>query len=234
MFCIKIADVVIGIRHRFPYVKRLCRDYIVKNERPAFCVKATFSEIREESGGRWMAFGNAEGLCIYRRICRELLQYDAFLMHSAVVAVDGEAFVFAAKSGVGKSTHLRRWVKYFGDRAVVVNGDKPVFRFVGDQLYACGTPWRGKENYGTNIMVPVKAIYFLERSETNSVQPMPMAQAMRLVFHQLLMPKEEGEMEKFLSLVERMLSSVELWQLKCNKELESAQVAYARGKTGEI
>lgn len=229
MFCIKIAGIVIGIENRYSFVKKFCRDYIVMGEEPAFTVAATKEEIKKEFGP-WFARGNRECLCIYRNLCRELIHYDAFLMHSAVVAVDGEAYAFAAKSGTGKSTHVQLWLKEFGDRAFVVNGDKPVYRFMDDKLYACGTPWMGKEQLGTDAMVPLKALYFLERSTENRVTPMGMAEATGRVFHQLLLPKDEDGIDAFFPLVEKMFTNIECWKLQCNMEPEAARVAYARNK----
>lgn len=232
MFCIKIAGVVIGIEHRYGYIKRLCKDYIVEHEEPAFTVSVSRREIRKEAKSFWFIGGYSESLCLYRHIAMELIRYDAFLMHSAVVAVDSEAYAFAAKSGTGKSTHLQLWLKEFGERATVVNGDKPIYRFIDGTLYACGTPWMGKESLGTNTMVPLKALYFLERSPENRVTPIGMREAMGKVFHQLLLPKDEEGIDAFFPLVEKMLTTCECWRLQCNMKPEAARVAYARGKIG--
>ena len=47
--------------------------------------------------------------------------YDTILFHGSVIAVDGEGYLFTAKSGTGKSTHARLWRETFGDRAVRVS-----------------------------------------------------------------------------------------------------------------
>ena len=43
---------------------------------------------------------------------------------------------------------------------------------------AYGTPWRGKENMGCNASVPLKALFFLNRSDTPSVVPADHGQMM--------------------------------------------------------
>ena len=146
MFCIKLAGIPIGIDNRYAYVRRLCAGYETAG-RPAFTVRASEREIRAEQGGRTgPSRGYCESLCLYRQICRRLPFYDAFLMHASVVAVDGEAYAFAAPSGTGKTTHTRLWLQQFGSRAQVVNGDKPVFRFMDGALYARSEERRvGKE-----------------------------------------------------------------------------------------
>ena len=139
MFCVKIADIPIGIENKYPYIRHLCKNYIETEKTPAFTVCVTEEEILEEQNGNLRFHkGYCEGLCIYRKICYALGKYDAFLMHSAVVSVDNIGYAFAAPSGVGKTTHIRLWLELFGQRAQVVNGDKPIFRFIDGALYACG------------------------------------------------------------------------------------------------
>ena len=102
MFCIKLAGIPIGIDNRYAYVRRLCAGYETAG-RPAFTVRASEREIRAEQGGRTgPSRGYCESLCLYRQICRRLPFYDAFLMHASVVAVDGEAYAFAAPSGTAR------------------------------------------------------------------------------------------------------------------------------------
>lgn len=227
MFCIRIADIPIGIENHYPFVQNYCRDYIVSDEVPAFTVSVSEEEILSEQNGD-MRFSKAycESLCIYRKICCMLTKYDAFLLHSAVVAVDGKAYAFAAPSGVGKTTHTQLWLRLFGERAQMVNGDKPIFRFMDGVLYACGTPWQGKEELGNNIMRPVQAICFLEQSTENQIYSLNAKEVSRRIFSQILIPKEETEFDRFWKLLEKLLAAVDFYLLCCNRDLEAAQLAY--------
>ena len=227
MFCIKIAGIPIGIDNRYPYVRNMCREFEVKNEQPAFTVSVSEEEITEEQAGDLSySRGYCESLCLYRKICCGLARYDAFLMHSAAVAVDGRAYVFAAPSGTGKTTHIRLWLKRFGDRAQVINGDKPVFRFINDKLYACGTPWRGKEWLGDSRMCPVQAVCFLEQSPENHIRRLDAAEVSGRIFHQLLIPKREEDFNCFWPLLEKMTETTDFYLLECNRDPEAAQLSY--------
>ena len=226
MFCIKIADLSVGIDNRYSFVRRLCRGYETKDP-PAFTVRVTEQEItKEQNGEARFSRGYCESHCIYRKLCCRLAGYDAFLMHAAVVAVDDAAYVFAAPSGTGKTTHIRLWMKTFGDRARVINGDKPVFRFMDGILYACGTPWQGKERMGHNEMCPVRAVCFLERGEENRIRRLDQAEVNGRIFHQLLIPKDEQEFNCFWTLLERMTAKTPFYLLQCNREPEAARLAY--------
>lgn len=237
MFKIKIANLVIGIENKYEYVRWLCREYETDTEKTDFCVSATEQEIakeqkdRGEDGARLHSAGYCESICLYRSICLKLIDYDAFVMHSVALEMDGRAaYVFAAKSGVGKTTHVKLWLEEFGLRARVVNGDKPIYRFGkgsdGWKLYACGTPWCGKERLGSNIMSPVKAICFLERGTENRIRRLEEGEVIGRIFHQLLMPREETAMNHFLDMIDRMLATVDCYLLRCNMEKEAAWVAY--------
>ena len=227
MFCIRIADVVIGIENQYSYIKSQCIGYEIVGVSPAFTVGATEEEIsKEQDGNIHLSRGDCESLCIYRKMCCRLARYHAFLMHSAAIAVDGEAYVFAAPSGTGKTTHIRLWLEKFGRRAQVVNGDKPVFRFKEDTLYACGTPWQGKENMGCNTMCPVRAVCFLEQSQINEIRTLTPEEAGRRIFSQLLIPREEQDFNYFWPLVDRLLATVDFYLLRCNMDPKAAELAY--------
>ena len=226
MFCIKLGGIPIGIVHRYPYVRLLCRGYETTDP-PVFTVQASEEEIKAEQDGETdFSEGYCESLCLYRKICRQLPRYDAFLIHASVVAVDGEAYVFTAPSGTGKTTHTRLWLEQFGSRAEVVNGDKPIVRFMDGRLHACGTPWQGKEGLGENIIRPVRAICFLEQSPTNNIRLLDEDEVCRRLFHQLLMPVSEQELDWLWPLLDQLLTSVDFYLLRCNREPESAQLAY--------
>lgn len=97
----------------------------------------------------------------------ELIKYNGILLHSSCVVVDDYAYVFSADSGTGKSTHTQLWLEHFGDRAYILNDDKPAIRLIDGKVYACGTPWSGKYDYSTPKIVELAGICFLQRSETN-------------------------------------------------------------------
>lgn len=230
-FQIKIAGLVIGINNKYKYVSRLCEEYKVvpgiDMEKEVFSVSASEEEIlKEQAGNTWFSLPYCESLCLYRAICLKLIGYDAFLMHSAAVSLDGEAYIFAAKSGVGKTTQVKLWMEEFGERVQVVNGDKPIYRFLNGVLYVCGSPWQGKEGLGNNIMVPVKTIFFLERSEENRIRPMTENEVIGRIFHQMLMPREEEAMEHFMDMVEKTMAVADCYLLQCNMQKDAVRVAY--------
>lgn len=230
MFVIEIAGIRIGIEHRYAFVRHLCKDYIVApTEEPPLTVSVTEEEIRLElmQSPEKDHPEYAEGVCIYRTICRQLpLLFDAYLMHCALIEYEGQGYAFAAKSGVGKSTHIRLWQERFGEAVHIVNGDKPIFRFCKGQLLAYGTPWCGKEGFNRNESVPLKAICFLERASENSIVSLSPREAVTRIFHQILTPQDLQTADALIPLLDRTLKEIPCYLLRCNMQSEAAEVAY--------
>lgn len=228
MFLIRMAGLTVQINNHFPYVRALCEEYVVQDGVPDLAVSASKEEILQEMArSEWGGVpALCEALCIYRNICLQLPRFGAFLMHGAAVAVDGHAYLFLAKSGVGKSTHAQLWLDAFGERAVMVNGDKPILRRFDGVWHVCGTPWRGKEGLGANVHLPLKALCFVERAEVNAIAPIPQPQAIDRVVHQILLPRDEEQLTAFFTLLSDLLQRVPCWQLGCNRQPQAAQVAY--------
>lgn len=231
MMIIRLAGLNIAIANRYQFVERQCRNYVVTDVSKADCdmhISVTDDEIsREMSVGEQRSSADyAESLCIYRAICHQLPRFDAFLMHAAVISVDGEAYAFTAKSGTGKTTHITLWKKLLGEQVKIVNGDKPIIRFEDGVPYAYGTPWCGKEGYNANTRAPLVALCFVERASINTIQAFDGAPMIGRLMGQLLLPGEPGEVVTLMTLVDRLVGAVRCYLLGCNMELEAARVAY--------
>lgn len=223
---IKIAGLLIDVKNKYSFFSQMAQGFLGEGKAD-FTVEVAPDIIQKaiEENPEYSE-GYVESLEIYRIICRKILEYDAMLMHCAAICVDGEAYLFTAVSGTGKTTHISLWKEKFGDRCFVVNGDKPILRMVDGKFYACGTPWRGKENYGTNLNVPIKAICILERGEKNEIKQIPAHEAISTVITQTLRTNDMYEMEKMLTLSDKLLTSVPFYRLKCNMDKEAADVSY--------
>ena len=236
-FTIKIAGQVVAVSAMFASSRDYCKEYLC-DEKAAFAVEITAGDLaleREKSAKTDLAEGKAlrklsdsalEVTAIQRKIAEQLFEKDILLMHGSVVAVDGVAYLFTAKSGTGKSTHSRLWREVFGARAQMVNDDKPFLRITREGVLACGSPWNGKHRLGENISLPLKAICILERGVHNSIEKIPAASALGMLLQQTNRPQMGCLMPKYLELVDKLSRSVEFYRLRCNQNPEAALVAY--------
>lgn len=229
---IRICDLDIEIRNRYAFLEKMCKDYaIADSDCPAFSIEVSEEEIDEEKRISEIEIhrGAYEATVVLRKIAGEMLKYDGILIHSAVVSVDGEAYAFMALSGVGKTTHIRLWKKYFENsdhRFAFVNGDKPIYRWIGNRLFVYGSPWAGKEGYNTNCRVPVKGMCFIERGETNEIVRLSTSEASRRIFHQILLPEAEADMDFLFQTLNRILKEIPFYRLKCSISLDAVEVSY--------
>ncbi len=230
MFQIQTAGLVIRIRNRYGYAEHLCREYLTGEDRkPDITVEVSEEELRaeiEKAPECFFGDGYAEAVVLYEKISNALPAFDAFVMHSSVVRVNGEAYCFAAESGTGKSTHTRYWKEALGDRVTVINGDKPIYRFTGDQLIAYGTPWCGKENWHANASAPLKALCLLERGEENAIYPVDAFEMLgELSRHFHLPGGGQVDMVKLMELIDRMVTTVPVYRLRCRNDISAAKEA---------
>ena len=223
----EFAGKAVEVNSLYEKVHEYCADY--KTDAPAdFEVVISDDDIeyeREHAERKGYADGYLEELAVYRKISEKMPFYDTILFHGSVVAVDGAAYMFTAASGTGKSTHAALWREYFGDRAVMVNDDKPLLH-IGDVVTAFGTPYDGKHRLSNKIAVPLKAICILTRAPENSIVPVTKSEAYPMRIQQAYRPNDVFALRKTMTLVDRLAGSVGLFKLGCNMELEAARVAY--------
>ena len=225
------ADYNIKIEETFSALKKYCEKFLCDSSVEDATIRITKSDLEFE---RSIASEEhcdiyLETISVYRKLAEWLPTHGAFVLHSACFDVGGVGVAFAAHSGTGKTTHMRLWKEYLGDKMVIVNGDKPIVRFFEDEPetpYAYGTPWNGKEGLGCNMRTPMKHICFIERAEENSCEPMESGEAIDLIFNQVYMPKDPLAVLATMQLINRFISSCTLWKIKCNMDISAAEVAY--------
>ena len=226
MIVIQLAGLRVRLENRYPFIEKQCREFLCPGDAADFAVSVTPEEIREEQKFGAFSDGYCESICLYRHICERMPEYNVFLMHASVVEVDGWAYAFTAKSGVGKSTHTALWLKNVPG-ARVLNGDKPLFRVEPDgSITAFGTPWNGKENWGANISAPLAAVCFIERGETNSIRRAPEEDAIGRLMHQLYLRGSRESVNRQLELMDALVSAVPYYILSCTISDEAALLCW--------
>ena len=227
----RMGDRVIKVSSIYGDVHEYCQDYRISDRSDAdIDVTISGSDIEyERSRSDEPALYRdqyLEELAVYRKIAEKMPFYDTFLMHGSVVAVDGAAYMFTARSGTGKSTHAALWRKLLGDRAVMVNDDKPLVSVEDGMAVVYGTPYNGKHRLGSNISVPLKAVCVLERGDTNVITEIGRQQAYPVLLQQIYRPADRKAFVRTLELIDELTKSVKFYKLKCNMDISAAETAY--------
>ena len=163
------------------------------------------------------------------QFCKELVYFDGFYLHASAVVVDGKAYLFSGFPGAGKSTHARHYLEAFGDRAVIINDDKPVLRRLDGVWYAYGTPWCGKDGINKNVKAPVVGVCFLVKAPHNKIRRLSVPEAMQRLLGQTIHRYPEAEpMNRLLGHLERFLLEIPVYELENLPDAEAVRLSYER------
>lgn len=231
-----LANVAVEITSLYDEVQQLCASYktdceaelhIVTTKEQITAEGVESDENRKKEGLTEYHFPEPylETLAVYRLLATQLLEKGILLMHGSAIAVDGEGYLFSALSGTGKSTHVSRWRQLFGNRAVMINDDKPLIK-VADEAVIFGTPWDGKHHLSNNISVPLRAIVHLQRGEENRIEPVSPAEMLPTLIQQTFRPETAIGTMQMLELLNKLSKSVKFYSLHCNMQPDAARIAY--------
>ena len=243
-FNICLAARTVAVSANYESTREFCRDYIC--DTPAdFPVSVSMEDIIKEDESSdaerrleglppyKYSYEYLETLALYRKIAEKMAEFDTILFHGSAIMLDGEGYIFTAKSGTGKSTHSRLWREVFGDRAVMINDDKPLISITENGAVVHGTPWCGKHHLGANISAPIRAICILSRSQKNEIGKVSYLYALpELLSQTYRFPSPDG-MSRVLATLQSVASKVGVFRLGCNMEREAAIVAY-NGMKGDL
>ncbi len=219
-----IADLIVDMES-FGTTLQRAKKYLYNGSRqPDFKLVSNWKDKKQEfphildDAGEYMSIGAV--------FYNHLLRYGGFMLHSSAVVVDGKAYLFTADSGVGKSTHTMLWQELLGDKAFILNDDKPAVRLYNGEWYAYGTPWSGKHDISSNQRVKLGGIAVITRGEHNKIERFGGGKAVLEIFKQINRPKNPNARTIILDLLDNLFSTVPVWRLECNTDIEAAKVSY--------
>ena len=200
------------------------KPYLCEKAEPDLVIRSDWKALQEQQPH--LSKDDCEYMYTGSVFYRNLLRHGGFLLHSSAVVVDGRAYLFSAPCGTGKSTHTGLWLKVFGDRAYILNDDKPALRLEDGAWYAYGTPWSGKYDISANARVPVAGICFLKRGEENMIRPFTGSKAVFAFLEQTARPPETALRVQLMDLTQKLMETLPVWQLECNMDPQAAVVSY--------
>lgn len=157
---------------------------------------------------------------------RQLIAFNGMLLHSSCVVVDGKAYLFTAPSGTGKSTHVQLWLKLLGERAFVLNDDKPAIRALDGKVYVYGTPWSGKYDCSRNTRAELGGIAVVKRAAENSIRSLNPAEAAFALLNQTARSAYPDLMHSCIDTINNVVATGKLYELSCNMDISAAKLSY--------
>lgn len=150
-------------------------------------------------------------------LSESLLYLDSLLMHASFIEVDGEAILFTAPCGTGKSTQAELWRRFGG--ATVINGDKAGLNCIDNKVYACGVPFCGTSGICENKILPLKAIVELGQSPQNTVKKLTAVGGLQAILSNTYIDMQTlGVPVKCVELINKILCTVNVYHLDCTPD----------------
>lgn len=149
------------------------------------------------------------------------------MVHASVIEYEGRGYLFLGKSGTGKSTHARLWLKNIaGSR--LLNDDNPVVAAdpLTGQVKVYGTPWSGKTPCYLNKSVPVGAFVRLEQAPCNDISRLTAVRAFASILPSCSCVKQETEIYKgIIDSVTQIAMQIPVFHLKCLPDRDAAYLS---------
>lgn len=226
----EIAGLRVKIENRYDFTTKYCQEYLSEDQTSMVDITASITDeefAAEKAHSNEYSDGYIENICLYRSICRQIPVLDRMLLHGAVLEYDGKAYAFLGRSGTGKSTHTRLWKKYLGSPNMI-NGDKPILEYINGGFLAHGTPWRGKEAWGTRTSAPLCGLCFLEQAKENSIRRLTPSETSSRLFGQILLPEEEESVIATLELTDKLIATVPSYLLQCDISRDAVKLSFEK------
>ena len=224
-----IADLVTELKPKYSYLQTLAEPFEYFGDRePEISISLSDeylnSMLKKMVSGT--TIGAAEEFSYAGKFCQKIIKYNAMLIHSSAILYNGKAYLFAAGSGVGKSTHTALWRKAFGNDVKMINDDKPVVRIFDGKAVAYGTPFDGGSGIANNISAPLGAVVFIERGENNSIRKAETPEIIKRLYFSTAHFVSRDTADKMLTNFENLLSCTVFYIMTCNMDISAAETAY--------
>lgn len=224
---LSVADLIVEINPIYDLLKSRLGPYVYDGEKEADIVIPLSEQFFIDRRNEHPELSLEECEYLYTGSCfyTELIKFGGVLLHASCVQYENYAYLFSANSGTGKSTHTHLWLQKF-PTAEILNDDKPAIRKIDNKYYAFGTPWSGKFDESINTKTEIAGITFLFRGETNEITRVSGSDVMFDFMNQTVRPNKKEYMVFFMEILDKILSDVPVFKMKCNISEEAVETSY--------
>ena len=149
-----------------------------------------------------------------------LLFHNGLVIHSSAIEFEGNAIVFTAPSGTGKTTHARLWQEKY--KVQVINDDHPAVRIIDGKPIIYGTPWAGETRKFNNISCILKGVVILEQGAQNQIWKADKNEIVKEFLPRCFLPYYDKDLiQKSLSIFSEIVNDIEVYKLICKPDQEA-------------
>ena len=235
-FRIKIANKVLEINAINETTKKYCRNFLSEEE-PDYVITMSEEDLKNESlnSNNGHVYVNEEISALYRKVAELFVEDGIIVFHGSSFKVNEHGFIITARSGTGKSTHVKLLSEYLGDEFSYINDDKPLIAVEDKQLTIYSNPWNGKERRGNNTSSKLTSIIFIQRGENNTYRKLDNKEEVYFrLLTQAYLPRDKAKREKALKIIDIILKSINFYEINVNMDISAAEMTYERIIKNEI
>lgn len=152
-----------------------------------------------------------------------VLEKQGVILHASFIEQDGQAILFTAPSGTGKSTQAQLWADLRD--ADIINGDRAVIRLIDGNPYACGIPFAGSSKHCKNATLPLAAIVYLGQAPRTTIERIEPPAAFRKIWEECTVNTwNANDVEKATNILLDIIIQTPIYYLQCTPD-ESAVFA---------
>ena len=159
--------------------------------------------------------GISAGFFLGRVYAAQLLpETGRFILHASYIVHEGQAILFSAPSGTGKSTQAHFWEKCRGAR--IVNEDRVIISCEDGVWYAHGCWATGTAGVTHNVTAPIRCIVLLEQGTENRVSRPGAVDKLRFLLPQCSFDNGSAASRiSIIDLVSRLIEGVPVVAFSC-------------------
>lgn len=147
---------------------------------------------------------------------------NGLIIHAAGGSIQGKGIVFAAPSGIGKSTLSR--LLSFSPSNRFFSEDRLIVRSADDVWHVWGTPWPGSGGFVRNESAPLSALIFLSQAAETTVSRLSAAAGLRRLLQVVSIPWHSQEWAgKGIAVCESLVQAVPMFELAFRPDQTAVQ-----------
>ena len=145
-----------------------------------------------------------------------------FALHSASIVYEGRLWLFAGRSGMGKSTHTALWNRLYG--TPIANGDLNLLTISDGKALVHGMPWCGTSGIFDARRYPLGGIVLLDRGGEEAVETLEENDKILLVSQRFISPTwTDEQLTANLAFAAELIKLVPVCRLKCTEKPSAAE-----------
>jgi hypothetical protein len=155
------------------------------------------------------------------------LLHNTIMIHASVANHNGRGVAFLGKSGTGKSTHSRLWLKHIPNTSLL-NDDNPAIRITDEGVLIYGTPWSGKTPCYKNEQLPLQGFVRLQQAPKNEFEWQTGLKAFIAVLPSCTSIRWNKELfSNMNTILEKIIAQVPVGYLKCLPDAAAAELCHS-------